>query len=346
MNKLFVALLVVIGLVLLRLLAPILTPFLVGGLIAYLVNPLVEKLMRLHLSRVVVVVIVFLFSFLIFLSLVLLLVPLIQDQIALLPDMLPGIVAWLQTTLLPFLKEHFGVQQIIDVNLLKTQLAQNLGKAGGAATWLLQTVLHSGAKLLHWLMNLLLIPVVTFYLLYDWNKIIAGLNALLPMTSKATITQLAKECDEVLGAFFRGQLLVMLSLSLFYSIGLSIIGIKIGVVIGVIIGLLSIVPYLGIIVGIATATIAAYLQFGTFFPVCLVLLLFAVGQALDAMFITPKLVGDRIGLHPVAVIFSVLAFGTLFGFLGVLLALPTAAIIMVLLRFLNRHYYQASISSS
>lgn len=338
MNKSFIAIVGVLVFALLYFLAPILTPFVVGILLAYLFNPVVNLLMRLHLPRIVAVIVVFLVIALIIMLLVVLLIPLIQTQVVTLSVFIPNTAAWLQNTIVPLLKAHFGIEQIIDINTLKQQLTDNLAQAGGAATWVVVKILHSGVALLHLILNLVLIPVVTFYLLFDWNKVLKGLKDLLPRKYKSTIIKLATECNDVLGAFFRGQLLVMLTLGIFYSLGLSLIGLQIGLVIGVVVGVLSIVPYLGIIVGIIVASIAAYLQFGTFISVVPVLLLFAVGQTLDGMFITPKLVGGRIGLHPVAVIFAVLAGGTLFGFFGVLLALPVASIIMVLARFFNQRY--------
>jgi len=338
MNKFLVVFLGILFFVLLYLLAPILTPFLVGILLAYLVNPIVNLLMRLHLPRIVAVIIVFLALFLIITLLVVLVVPLIQAQVTRLMIAVPNILAWLQDIVVPSLKKYFGTQEWMDVASLKTDLSQNWSKAGGAAGWIVKTILHSGFALLHWLFNIILIFVVTFYLLYDWQKVVNGLHSLLPRKYEPTIIKLAKECNEVLGAFFRGQLLVMLTLGIFYSVGLSLIGLQVGLVIGVMVGMLSIIPYLGIITGILTASIAAFAQFGSMMAVVPVLLLFVVGQTLDGMFITPRLVGNRIGLHPVAVIFAVLAGGVLFGFFGVLLALPAAAIIMVLVRFLNSSY--------
>jgi predicted PurR-regulated permease PerM len=346
MNKTFIIILTLVIAGLVYLLAPILTPFLVGALLAYLMNPLVIQLMRLRLPRILAVVIVFLIFFLIISLLMLLFIPLIQTQIDRLVDVVPNIVAWIQTILVPRLKEYIGTQQVIDVNSLKTQLSQNWTKAGGAATWIFATILHSGFTMLHWFINLVLIFVVMFYLLYDWQKLVDGVRNLLPRSSEPTIVKLVGQCNEVLGAFFRGQLLVMVTLGIFYAVGLSLIGLQIGLMIGIIIGILTIVPYLGIIVGIIIASVAAAVQFDTYTPILLVWLLFAVGQALDGMLITPKLVGDRIGLHPVAVIFAVLAGGALFGFFGVLLALPVAAVSMVLLRFLNERYHSSKLYNS
>jgi predicted PurR-regulated permease PerM len=190
-------------------------------------------------------------------------------------------------------------------------------------------------------MNLVLIPVVTFYLLCDWERLVKGCKNLLPKKAAPTMIKLSIECDRVLGAFFRGQLLVMLFLAVFFSIGLSLIGINIGIILGILIGIISIVPYLGMIVGITASSIAAYVEFGTLQSVLLVWVVFGIGQFLESFIVTPRLVGDRIGLHPIVVIFAILAGGCLFGFFGVLLALPVAAVIMVWLRFLMKRYHES-----
>jgi predicted PurR-regulated permease PerM len=338
MNKSFIIVLAVLVSVLIYFLSPILTPFLVGALLAYLVNPIVVQLIRLRMPRIAAVGIVFLILFLSITLLILLLIPLIQTQIERLMEVLPGIVSWIQTMVETHLKEYVGAGQIINVASLKTHISENWTKAGGMASWLFSTIIHSGFELLHWFLNLILIAVVTFYLLYDWDKLVDGLRSLLPRHYVKTVTNLVVECNHVLGAFFRGQLLVMAVLGIFYSIGLTLLGLQLGLMIGILVGLLSIVPYLGIIIGIVAASIAAFIQFGSFVAILPVWILFAVGQTLDGMFITPKLVGGRIGLHPVAVIFAVLAGATLFGFFGVLLALPVAAVSMVVIRFVNQRY--------
>lgn len=319
-------------------LAPILTPFLIGAILAYLGDPLVKKLMYFRLPRLLSVIIVFLVLFVAMILLILLMIPLIENQIALLTDVIPNAIAWLQTTIIPQLKEYFGIDELVNVQTLKNTLVANWTKAGGVASWLWTSVLHSGFAFVEWLTNLVLIPVVTFYLLRDWDKVVAGVRGLLPRSIEPMTVKIVKDCNNVLSAFFRGQLMVMLALGIIYSIGLTIVGLKIGLMIGLLAGLLCIVPYLGFIVGISTASVAAYLQFGTLTSVLLVWLVFMIGQIIESTFLTPNLVGDRIGLHPVAVIFAILAGGTLFGFFGVLLALPVAAVIMVLIRFLNKRY--------
>ena len=343
-NKIFIAIIFLIGCGLLYLLAPILTPFIFGALLAYLVDPLVCKLEHYHLSRVQSTVIVF-FSLLILLIIaILLMVPVFQNQMNSLTDAIPNTVAWFQNTVFPWLKEYFGInEELINVDTLKSMLSDNISKAGGAADSIFKTILHSGFKIVEWAINLVLIPVVMFYLLCDWNKVLLGIRNLLPRKIEPRVVQLAKESDAVLSAFFRGQLLVMLALGIMYSLGLTLIGLQLGIIIGVTAGLASIVPYLGFIVGVIIASIAAAVQFGTFSSVLLVWLLFGGVHLIEHMFLTPKLVGGRIGLHPVAVIFAILAGGTLFGFLGVLLALPVASVVMVWVRYLYKRYKRSAL---
>lgn len=337
-TKFFIIFSLLIFFALVYLLAPVLTPFLSGALLAYLGDPLVNRLMKLHLPRIASVAIVFLFIFILIGLLILLLIPLIQKQVALLIDFIPSIVSVFQTYIEPWLQNYFGLESGFDVNTLKQTLSTHWAKAGGIAAWILHTTVTSGFALIAWFTNFLITLVVTFYLLRDWNAVVHGVRNLLPRRIEPTVVSLAQESDIVLSAFLRGQLLVMLSLSVFYAIGLSLTGLKVGIILGCIIGLLSIVPYLGVIVGVLSASIAAFVQFGTWSSVSLVLLVFILGQLFESLFLTPKLVGDRIGLHPVAVIFAVLAGGYLFGFFGVLLALPVAAVLMVMIRFLNDHY--------
>lgn len=345
-NKVFAVILGLIFITLLYFLSAILTPFLIATLLAYLANPLVEKLTHWRMPRLLSVIIVFLGIIFVIVISVLLLVPLIQDQITRLIEVIPSIVTWSQDQVMPWINKNFGVNQVINVTTLKQSLTANWAKAGGVATWILTTIFYSGLAIIAFFVNLVLIPVVTFYLLRDWKIVLKNARSLLPRHIEPTVVKLAVQCDEILSAFFRGQLLVMLTLGVIYSIGLSMIGLQIGLMIGFIAGLVSIVPYLGFIIGVTSASVAAYAQFGTLSAVSLVWLVFAIGQSLESTLLTPKLVGGRIGLHPVAVIFAVLAGGSLFGFFGVLLALPTASVIMVLLRFINQRYQHSRLYQS
>jgi predicted PurR-regulated permease PerM len=194
-----------------------------------------------------------------------------------------------------------------------------------------------------WFANLLIIPVVIFYLLRDWDKVTQGLHELLPRRNERAITQLLTECDDVLGAFLRGQLLVMLALVFLYSLGLTLMGLKMGLLIGLLAGILCVVPYLGFIVGIGAALIAAIFQFHDWLHCFYVILVFVIAQSIEASVLTPVLVGDRIGLHPVAVIFAILVGGHLCGFFGILLALPVAAVAMVFVRHLRQRYLHSQL---
>lgn len=343
MNKIYYLIAALIIGVILYILAPILTPFLVGAILAYLGNPLVGLLMRLKLPRLASVIIVFLGLFLVLTLLMILLVPLIQNQIVALTNETPLVIDWLQNNMIPTLKDYFGVDEVINVNVLKATFAENWTKAGGAAAWVGKSLLHSGFAIVELIATSILVLVVTFYLLLDWDAVLSGLRSLLPRSVEPTVIKLAQECNDVISAFFRGQLLVMLSLGIIYSVGLTLSGLKVGLVIGLVSGLLCIVPYLGFITGITAASIAAYVQFGTWTPVIFVWITFMVGQMIESTLLTPKLVGGRIGLHPVAVIFAVLTGGKLFGFFGVLLALPVASVVMVLMRFLNQRYQQSQL---
>ncbi len=324
-------------------LSPILTPFLVGILLAYLIDPLVNLLVRFRVPRVLSVVIIFLGLILVIAVSIVLLIPIINNQIDTLAIVIPNMVTWWQDTIIPWLK-HFGINvEMINVATLKTMLTDNWVKAGGFADIVLKELVHSGFKVLEWMLNLILIPVVMFYLLCDWDKFLAGIRSLIPRNIEPTVVRLVTECDTVLSAFFRGQLLVMLVLGLIYSVGLALVGLQISFIVGLVAGLFSIVPYLGFIVGVTVASIASYVQDGSLMSVGLVWLVFIVGHVIEHMVLTPKLVGDRIGLHPVAVIFAILAGGCLFGFPGILLALPVAAVIMVWIRYLHQRYFKSKL---
>jgi len=324
---------------LIYLLAPALTPFAIAALFAYLWDPVVDRLERLGLSRSFSVTLVFLVIGLVLVALVLLVIPFTERQIAKFLDQLPRWLAWIQAEAQPQLEQRFGITlDFADPNKLIDVLKGHWREAGGIATRVLGKVSSSGLAVIGWVAQLVLIPVVTFYLLRDWDLLVARINELLPRAIEPTVSRLARESDDVLGAFLRGQLSVMLALGTLYAIGLWLVGIDVGPLIGMIAGLISFVPYLGAIVGLGMALIAAVVQYQDWTHVFMVLAVFGVGQTIEGYVLVPKLVGDKIGLHPVAVIFAILAGGELFGFLGVLLALPVAAVAMVVLRYLHEKY--------
>ena len=323
------------------LLAPVLTPFLLAAILAYFSNPLVYRLKKAGLPRLVAVTTVFLLACLVVLSLPFIIMPLFEQQLAGLVRRWPDYIDWIQGTLVPWLQVHIGLQESIDMSVLKKALASHWQQVGGFAHWFMASVSRSGLQVLGWLANLVLVPVVTFYLLLDWDRFIQGVHSLLPRGIAPQVARLADECDTVLATFLRGQMLVMLSLGIFYATGLWIAGIEFALLIGLLAGLVSFVPYLGLLVGILVAGIVGFVQFHETSVLFSVVLVFGLGQLLEGFVLTPWLVGDRIGLHPVAVMFAVMAGGQLFGFFGILLALPLAAMILVLLRNLH-HYYVSS----
>lgn len=329
------------------LLAPALTPFAIAALFAYLWDPVVDRLERLRISRDFAVTLVFLLIIVLVVLIVLLLIPYLERQVAKLIEQLPVWLAWIQAEAAPWVEQRFGVTlDFADPQKLIDMLGGHWREAGGLAATVLAKVSKSGFTVIGWVAQLVLIPVVTFYLLRDWDVLVARVHELLPRSVEPTVAKLARESDEVLGAFLRGQLSVMVALGVLYGVGLWLVGLDVGPLIGMIAGLISFVPYLGAIVGVAMALIAALVQFGDWQHVVMVLAVFGIGQTIEGYVLVPKLVGDKIGLHPVAVIFAILAGGELFGFLGVLLALPVAAVIMVVLRYLHERYTASRLYNS
>lgn len=316
----------------LYLLAPIITPFFLGALLAYVGNPLVSCLEKKRLPRSVGVIIVFLVVILLLAAVMFLVLPMMQEQIVVGMQKIPAILVWLQQKLLPWLSSHTQMDDYLNVAAIKKQLAQHSQKLSNLASIILKAATHSTVAMINFAMNLFLVPVVAFYLMRDWPKVLRNIREILPVSSRADVLSLSQQCDEVVGAFFKGQLLVMLGLAIIYSTGLWLIGLQVAIFVGLLCGCLAIVPYLGLTVGIIVASFAMYFETHAMTSVFYVWGVFAVGQMIESSILTPLLVGDRIGLHPVAVIFAVLTGGLLFGFLGVLLALPVAAIILVVLK--------------
>ncbi|HRY17462.1 MAG TPA: AI-2E family transporter [Candidatus Competibacteraceae bacterium] len=330
----------------LYLIAPVLTPFLLAALLAYLGDPLIDRLEERKIPRSWAVALVFGAILLGLLLLLLFLIPMLTHQFKGLLQRLPTHIDWFQTHVLPWLEAHLGVEpESLSLRNLQTKLvafAQDMGDMAGS---LLESFRASSTALFAWLANLVLVPVVTFYLLRDWDLLVARVHNLLPRRIEPVVSRLAKESDEIIGAFLRGQVIVMAALGVIYSVGLAIIGLDFSLLIGMLAGLVSFVPYLGLITGILVASIAALLQFHSALNLVPVLVVFGFGQLISDFFLTPKLVGDRIGLHPVAVLFAVLAGGHLFGFFGILLALPAAAVIAVLLRHARDEYLKSAFYS-
>lgn len=329
---------------LLYLLAPVLTPFFIAALLAYLGDPLVDRLEAYKFGRTLAVSIVFSIIFLVIALVLVFLVPMLESQVSYLVKNLPAHINWIQQELVPALAGRLNLDpKVFDLNAVRQAISQQWSANGGNILNIFKSISDSGLVIMVWLANLVLIPVVTFYLLRDWDLLLARVDELLPRSKEPVIKKLATESDTVLAAFLRGQFMVMIVLGLIYALGLKIIGLELALLIGMLAGLVSFVPYLGFIVGIVTAGIAMLLQTQDILQIWPVFIVFGIGQALEGMLLTPLLVGDKIGLHPVAVIFAVLAGGQLFGFIGILLALPVAAIIAVLLRHAHQQYLTSSL---
>ncbi|HFE37787.1 MAG TPA: AI-2E family transporter [Gammaproteobacteria bacterium] len=325
------------------LLSPVLTPFFIAILLAYLGDPLADWL-ETRVSRGISVCIVFSVLSIFVVALTFVLLPMLQNQLTKFITVLPRYLDWVQQTILPWLSTTLGITgDDLGFTEIKSSITEHWSKAGGVAVGFISTVSKSGMAIVGWLTNLVLIPVLTFYLLRDWDLLVERIRELIPRQYEAKVVQLSVDSDNVLSAFLRGQLMVMLVLGGIYAVGLWMVGLDFSLLIGIIAGILSFVPYLGFIVGVGVAGIAALVQFQDVYHLILVLAVFGTGQLLESFLLTPYLVGDKIGLHPVVVIFAVLAGGQLFGFMGILLALPVAAVAMVLLRHAHEHYLQSQL---
>ena len=325
--------------VVLWLLAPVLTPFAIAAMFAYLFDPLVGRLQRLRLSRGAAATIVFLALVVLLILVLLWLIPYLERQIKTLLQHLPDWIAWLQNDAVGWINTRFGLDlEMPDTQQLSAIFQEHWKEASDTAATVLASVGKSGFALVSRVVHLLVVPVAFFYLLRDWDAMIARIHDLLPRSIEPTVVRLARESDETLSGFVRGQLSVMIVLGIFYAVALLVVGLDVGPLIGIIAGLISFVPYLGAIIGVLMAVVAALVAYHDWLHVILVLVVFGVGHVLEAYVLVPRLVGEKIGLHPLAVIFAILAFGELFGFLGVLLALPIASVANVLLRDAHSRY--------
>ena len=322
---------------LLYLLAPVLTPFVAAALLAYIGDPLADRLQRFKLPRTLAVIAVFLLTFTVLVLLVVLVGPLIRTQVSALLAALPGLLEQVEQVWLPSVSGWLNIETGDDVGL-SAFLANYSEMAGTWGAKVLVSVSKSGGAVAAAVLSLFLVPILTFYLLRDWDTIMTHLGALIPSRQRETVIKLAHDTDEVLGAFLRGQLLVMLALSVIYSVGLGLVGLKFAIAIGVVSGLVSFVPYLGFVFGIGLAALTVALEPNPFWLMIGVIATFTIAQLLEGSILTPKLVGDRIGLHPVLIIFAIAAGGQLFGFFGILLALPAAAVLSVVVRFAYDRY--------
>lgn len=330
-----------VGLLLIWLLAPVLAPFVAATVAAYILHPLVERMARRRLPRLLAVLVVEVAAILIAAALVLLLVPILSKQLPLLREQLPLLADRLNTGLSPWLAK-LGIQVALDTVSIKAFILRfvDANVEDGIAT-VLSSARIGGSILVAVIGNLVLVPVVLFYLLADWPNLIQRLAGLVPMRARPRVASFFVECDSVLGQYLRGQLLVMVTLAVLYSVGLALFGFDLAVPVGVFTGLAVFIPYVGFGLGLLLATLSAVLQFDGWHGLIGVAVVYGIGQVVESMFLTPRLVGERIGMSPLTVIFALLAFGHLFGFVGVLMALPVSAVLVVAMRRVTAGYLQS-----
>lgn len=327
---------------LLSLLAPVLTPFLLAGVLAYALHPAVERLHARRVPRWLGAGVALALLMLVMLAVLLLIVPVITKQVPLLKEQVPVLLDKLNELLVPVLG-RFGVELQVDVALVRGWLQKLItGHEGELLDGLLSSLRIGGSALMAVAGNLVLAPIVAYYLLLDWANLVERAKGLIPPRWRDAVQGFLDETDEVLGQYLRGQLLVMGVLAVFYTVGLALVGLKLALPIGVFTGLAVFIPYLGFGLGLVLALLAAVLQFQAVLGVALVGGVYAIGQVVESMYVTPRLLGERIGLHPIAVIFALMAFGHLLGFVGVLIALPASAVLLVGIRRLKTRYLNSA----
>ncbi len=324
-------------------LLPILMPFLAALIVAYLFNPLVESLTkRVHIPRWAAIGLVFLSITGTLVVILWFLVPLVWEQILYARSNIPNAIQWINQTLRPWLHKNLNIEtNRINLNIMTDWLTSYLqaNYSLDGTQQMIARLAQSGMNIIGLLSLLVLVPVVAFYFLLDWREMLARFHRLIPRRAEPKTMEILRECDAVLGAFVKGQLLVMVLLGIVYAVGLQFIGISVGLIIGIVAGFLSIIPYMGFTVGLVSALIACLFQYGFAWQnLSLVMVVFMVGQVIEGYVLQPFLLGDRIGLPPVAVIFAVLAGAQLGGVIGMLLALPVAAMLVVLLRHAHEFY--------
>ncbi len=324
-------------------LGPVLTPFVTAAILAYVLEPAVRGLHTRGVPRALAALAAMLAALVVTLAIVLILVPIIQQEVAQIRLRLPGLVATIGERVVPMLSERLGIDVPIDLAGLRTWISQHVAGSGeDLAAFVLRYAKSGWGAALQVVGFVFLVPVVLFYLLLDWESLLARLREFVPPRWHGRTFDLLREVDSLLGQYLRGQMRVMGVLAVFYSLGLLAAGFKLWLPIGVLSGLLIAIPYLGFALGVAFALVDGMLQLGPLHGLVAVAIVYGIGQVLESVFLTPRLVGERIGLHPLAVILALLAFGSVFGFVGVLLALPLAAILAVALRRLRQAYLSSA----
>jgi len=336
-------LIALVGVLLVWLLAPVLTPFLIAGVLAYMLQPAVERLVRRRVPRVVAVVAVEVLAFIMILAVLLLIVPILSTELPLLREQLPLLADKLNQTVTPWLAQ-FGITVALDGASIKAFVVKYLGaNVEDGLSAALSSARIGGSFLLAVIGNAVLIPAVLFFLLMDWPQLSERLHSLVPPRMRGSVNSFVNDSDAMLGQYLRGQLLVMVILAVYYSVGLALFRFDLAVPVGVFTGLAVFIPYLGFGLGLVLALLAAVLQFTSWYGLLAVALVYGIGQVVESFFLTPRLVGERIGINPLTVIFALLAFGHLAGFVGVLIALPVCAVLVVAAERLHTLYVESKL---
>ena len=322
---------------LLWLLGPVLTPFVAAAIIGYVLNPGVDWLTKRGIPRALSVLVALVSVVMAIIAIALVLLPVLGAQIPVLQERLPVLLDAFDKAVRPVLRQ-LGLSVHLDSAGMKTLLAQKLAGAEGLGASMLTWVRVGGSAMLGWAATLFLVPIVLFYLLLDWYRIFARLAEFVPRRWIHLVTDMAHEADALLAQYLRGQLLVMVLLATYYSSALAIAGFEVALPVGMITGLLVFIPYIGFGLGLTLALVSAVLFFDSWYGLIAVAVVYGLGQFIESFYLTPRLVGERIGLHPLTVIFALLSFGQLFGFVGILLALPASAILSVVLGRVRQHY--------
>ncbi len=330
----------------LYLLKPVVLPFIGAFFVAYLFSPLVDRLLKLKFPRWLAISVVFIGIGVTVTVAFWFLLPLVWKQLIYARDSIPAGIHWVNSTFLPWVSSTFNVVPLeLDVEQISAAIMEYVqtNYSADSIQAIAARVAQSGLNFIQLGGVVLLIPIIAFYFLLDWDRMLQGFRRLIPRPYETTVLNIAQECHSVLGAFVKGQFLVMFLLGIVYAVGLQLIGLEVGLIIGMVAGLASIIPYLGFAVGIVAAVIASLFQFGLdWMQLLLVAVVFMVGQMVEGYILQPFLLGDKIGLSPVAVVFAVLAGAQLAGFLGMLIALPVAAVIVVLLKYARECYEQSA----
>jgi len=336
-QMIFWMLTLVAGVVALWILREILLPFVAGMALAYLLDPLANRLERIGVSRVIASLVIIGAFVLLFVALILIFVPLLTGQLAAFVERLPAYVQRLQALAMDPNREW--LRKILGDGVADVQVSDLVKQGAGWISTFLKSLWSGGQALLSIFSLIVVTPVVAFYLLSDWNRMVATVDNWIPLQHRDTVHALAHEMDDAIASFVRGQTAVCLILGSFYALSLTVAGLSFGLLIGLLSGVITFIPYVGSMTGLVVAAGVAIAQFWPeYTPILIVLGIFYVGQFLEGYVLAPKLVGESIGLHPVWLMFALFAFGYLFGFVGLLIAVPLAAVIGVLVRFALKQY--------